>query len=216
MDESRAPWWAQPRARLAVLVAVLAGVSAYGVPRIVAEGFGRAAAVPVCPPLVPPTVRVDRPDMQGLWPLAKGGGDVSRDRDDTGDAWTDQRTVPLRRAAGYMLVWWRRHEVLSASVFAFRSAADAAAYVAAAGSTRCRGPARAFGISRPAGGRVVVWTNPVLNLQADVFFARGDRVYRITEVPADAWNKVPRAVDVGRYALMTERVACELPEAGCG
>lgn len=201
---------------LGVLLVVLAGVAAYGVPRIVHEASGRTAALPACPPSVARSVHVDRSDIRGLWPLAKGGGNVSADRDDTGDAWTDQRTAPRRRADGYMLVWWRGREVLSASVFAFRSGREAAAYVAAAGSTRCRGPARAFGISRPSGGRVVVWTNPVLNLQADVFFARGKHVYRITDVPAGAWDKLPRAVDVRRYAFMAERVACELPRAGCG
>lgn len=41
---TRRPWWARPSARLPILLAILAGVSLYGVPRIIYETAGAAPA----------------------------------------------------------------------------------------------------------------------------------------------------------------------------
>ncbi|MGO9889422.1 MAG: hypothetical protein ACLP0L_16120 [Solirubrobacteraceae bacterium] len=49
LDDAPAPWWARARARLVVLLVVLAAVSAYGVPRIIANasaGCARSRVVP--------------------------------------------------------------------------------------------------------------------------------------------------------------------------
>jgi hypothetical protein len=215
--EERAPWWARPGARLAVLLVVLAGVAAYGVPRIVRQAAGRPGLAQ-CPPAMARTVPVSEPDMAAIWALA-GGFRVTRlgyGFQDLDSAWTDAGPARrLGRADGYQLVWSTRDEVLSASVFAFRRAADATAVVSAVASTRCRGRARVFAVSSPRAGRVLVWTNPVLNLEADVFLARGNHVFRITDVPPHTWDRVPATVDVRRFAQTALRVACGLPEARC-
>jgi hypothetical protein len=113
-------------------------------------------------------------------------------------------------------VWWTSDDLLTASVVAFHSPVNAAAFVDAAGSARCRGPARAFGISHPLRGRMVLWTDPALYLEGDLYFAYGREVFRFTDVPIHgAWDKVPRKGGARPYVQTTELLACGLAEARC-
>jgi hypothetical protein len=203
---------------MAVLVAVLAGVSAYGVPRIVREASAGAAGASPCPPAVARTVRPDRSDLESfLAPLADGRFQTDGEQVPS-SVWVDRLpSANAEPARGFQIVWWAHAgDHMSGSVFAFSDQNGARAFLEAAGSTSCRGPAVAFAVSRPGGGRVVVSANQYLMIEAEVLFVRGRSVFRITDVPRGKRGRKPSDLDVRRFAQTAERVACRLPAAGCG
>lgn len=95
-----------------------------------------------------------------------------------------------------------------AGFFVFHSADDAARYVRAAASGRCRKDAVAYLLAQPAGARALAWNNPLGVSQADVFFVRGNVVYRLIDVSPD---------DLGRRELVrvSQWLACQMRDAKC-
>lgn len=226
-DRETADGWSEARLRLLVLLgllATLAGVAAYGIPRIIQNVAG-AVGAPACRP-----PRVQAPLN---WSLAKLDGAVATSGlrsitvglalDQEGlqvpdAAWTDgyptqqdspdPNITPAR--AGYEIRWWsltRDHQV--ADLFVFPTAHDAARYVRQAASATCRQVADSYPIAQPRGGRALVWQNPEGYRQADVFFSRANRAYRITDVPADSGQSTPQLIKA------PQQLACQLSDAIC-
>ena len=120
-------------------------------------------------------------------------------------------------AAGYEIRWWSPqnvHEV--ADLFVFPTARDAARYVRQAASLRCRDPgAVSRPLAEPLGAKSLIWNNPLGYLQADVFFSRGNRAYRVSQVPPGPIHQVPAHSDVWRLLETPQQVACQLADARC-
>ena len=220
------PWWGRTHVRLGVLLTVLVGVAAFGVPTI-AQRWGGGGTRSQCGPsrvqLAPNWSLAGvhgLVDTSGL-PLLVGDGTLDREGLDSPDAaWNDRYPTPLSAPdpaivpadPGYEIVWWSSlgdHQ--AAEVYVFRSASDAAQYVALAAMTPCRVHFTGATVGAPAGGRSVVWTNPVGAIQADVIFRRGARVYVTEEVP-------PLGPQQSNAELVERArgLACELPAAACG
>jgi hypothetical protein len=212
------PWYLRAPVRLTFLLVVLAGVAAYGVPRIVrAGGWGSAHG---CSTGTPPPLAKLTPVALGRALGASGADqligegfpDVEGLAEPT-QAWTDSIPSVLPTGAavdgGYEIRWWSdQYDHQSVDVFVFATAADARAYVRMAARARCRRLAISYSTPELPGGRGLFWNNPVAASQGDVFFARGNRAYRLTEVgPGDLASRL--LVDIA------QRLACELPEAGC-
>lgn len=219
------PWWGKAHVRLIVLLALLAGVAAYGVPRIVHRFNGASDIVPCV------AVHIG---TQPLWSLAKLNAVVSASGlpalvgdgtvDDRGlqvpdAAWTDRYPMPKSSpdpaitpsGGGYEIRWWSLdNDHQGADLFAFSTASDAARYVRTAATTNCRRNATVCSVRQPAGGRAVIFTNAVAALQADVLFARGTRVYVTSEVPPIGTRLPPR-----QLIAIPAGMACELRDAGC-
>jgi hypothetical protein len=191
---------------------------------------GRAAAICFPSPAHPPA-RWSPAEVEhlvagvGIRPLAGAGRLDIEGPQDPMSAWSDQYPsdasprdpflVPA--LAGYEVRWWSPvgvHE--GADLFVFATAADAARYVRRATSTRCRhAGAISHPVSAPTGAVSLVWDNPLGDLQGDVFFARGRRVYRVSSVPPGPADQRPRDVDVARLLETPEQIACELTDAAC-
>jgi hypothetical protein len=216
---------------------VLAIVAAFGAQRLFGAGTVRAAAS--CYPTGRPLPRWSLAEtrhavaLTGLGYLVGAGRVDVEGPQDPMAAWSDQ--VPssasphdpfvLPALAGYEIRWWSPqggHDV--ADLFVFRTARDAARYVRLATASRCGGRgAVSYRITAPAGARSLVWDNPLGYRQADVFFSRGDRAYRVGEVPP----RSPSDSDGRRLLAMPQRIAGYLasclssvnrrgPTSGCG
>lgn len=188
-----------------MLLAILTGVAAYGVPRIAGYVSGTPSSLgatggSACrvPPGESPLLKWSLAQLdtavatRGLRSLMDGGtADIQGLQEPTA-AWSDGDPADVHSPdpsitpadAGFELRWWsRRRDHQAADLFVFPSPDDAARYVSQAASPRCRNGAASYAISQPARGRALVWTNPEGYLQADVFFSRANRAYRIVEVP---------------------------------
>jgi hypothetical protein len=116
---------------------------------------------------------------------------------------------------GWEESWWSsRHEYLTTDEFVFDDTADAQRFVDVASDNRCRDHASTpRAADRPSGARELTWRNRG-KLEADVYFARGVRVYRAAYIPAG-----PDATDVPRIGEwiqpQAEKLACRLQEADC-
>jgi hypothetical protein len=220
---------------LAIPVLLLAAVwEVYAAPHVVHKlldsDAGQASAT--CFPSVahPPTrwrmAEVERVvDASGLRSLAGGGSPDMSGPQDPMAAWSDQYPsgasphdpflVPA--LAGYEIRWWSREKVHEAAdLFVFPSAGEASRYVHRATSTRCRhSGAISYPITEPAGAASMVWDNPLGYLQADVYFARGNRVYRVVVVPPGPTDQLPSEIDGRRLLRTPEQTACRLSDAGC-
>jgi hypothetical protein len=119
--------------------------------------------------------------------------------------------------AGYEIRWWSPegdHE--QADLFVFVGAAQAARYVRRATSLRCRRVGTvSHPVTEPAGAVSLVWDNPLGFLQADLYFARGDRAYRVGVVPPGSAGEAPDEVDASRLLKTLQENACQLTGAGC-
>ncbi len=208
---------------------MLAIVSAYGAHKILKATKARATAA--CYPTGQPlprwglaeterTVAVTR--LRSL--LGDGSKDVEGPQDPIA-AWSDQvpsfaspRDAYLVPAlAGYEIRWWSPegvHEV--ADLFVFPTAGDASRYVRLATLPRCRHfGAVSYPVTVPAAARSLVWDNPLGYLQADVFFSRGNRAYRVSEVPPGPRDQPPSHIDGRRLLRTPEEIACQLGDARC-
>ncbi len=215
--------WAQARFRLAVLLPILAGLAAFGIPKILAYGSTSAASGAMCQPRAPEPATWslarlrNAVAMSGLVSLSRGATPDIAGLQAPAAAWTDGFPSPKHdpsittAIAGYELRWWsvaRDHQV--ADLFVFQSDRDATRYVDTAGSTRCHREGTSYPFASPFEGKALVWHNPDGFLQADVFFSQGDRAYRIGEVPpADANLSIRRLIGI------SEQIACQLPDAAC-
>lgn len=150
---------AKARLPLIGLLAVLAGVALYGVPKIAQAVSGMAVGPdtatgagcqlpPVRSPLKWSLAQLDDAvTASGLKSLAGDGTADVQGRQEPNAAWSDAYPVEQHSSdpsitltnAGYELRWWSsRRDHQAADLFVFRSAADAARYARRGASTRCR------------------------------------------------------------------------------
>jgi hypothetical protein len=92
----------------------------------------------------------------------------------------------------------------------FASPREAERFVEGAASTVCRGSAFNMTSNVPSGSRVLVWRNPLGVTQADIFFARGRRAYRVTYVLPPAEPE-----DRSNMEAVLQDLSCRLPDAAC-
>ncbi len=127
----------------------------------------------------------------------------------TGDLWP----------AGFeMRVWTRdpenpgRYADVVGDVFEFAGGKQAAHFFALAAGLRCHVRAQGAAGARPPGAHTLTWRNPDRAIQDDLFLLRGPRVYRLAVAKTQR-----RSPEVERRAAIEwlERLACELPLAGC-
>jgi hypothetical protein len=138
-------------------------------------------------------------------------------------AWTDDEPAPpatsprAPRPAGYEMRWWAPNgDDVVADVLQFPSTAKAQRYIALAATSHCRNQAAGRAAARPPEGRNLSWLNPDGALQADVFLARGARVYRIADAPAGSSpEEVRTSGGLGRAFATIDVLACLLPSAHC-
>jgi hypothetical protein len=138
------------------------------------------------------------------------------------EAWTDaDPSGPAvdpgeRRAGGYEMRWWAPNgDDLVADVLLFASPRAAERFVQLASAPRC-GQSSLVGIaSRPPLARNLAWTNPDGVAEADVFLARGSRVYRVADAPAGQVRGQLASPGVSRALRSVDTLACLLPNAHC-
>jgi hypothetical protein len=138
-------------------------------------------------------------------------------------AWSDEEPAPpatsplARRPAGYEMRWWAPNgDDVVADVLVFASESQAKRYLALASSARCHDQAARGLPLHPPLARNLAWLNPDGALQADVFFARGARVYRIADAPAGSSPQQVRSGGGLDHAFATiDVLACLLPSAHC-
>ncbi len=92
-----------------------------------------------------------------------------------------------------------------------------------ASSTRCRSKRLRRTASTPPHGLNLSWLNPDGAAQADLFFARGTRVFRVADAPAGQHGGKIRAGSLERAFTLIDALGCLLPrvplragEPGCG
>ncbi len=234
-----APWWAIHRiVRLTALLVCLGVLIAYvciSQTRLLGfeKGSGEAHATGVwargCPSYGAPQVTsIDHEQLVELRTAVRG---AMAGEDSTlyevgvvnGDvAWSDnspQPGGPLFRTAtlvpgGYEMRWWARNkDDVVVDVFMFSQTAEARDFLNRASSAHCRSSGKEMTVSRPLGARGVSWINPDDVSEADIYFRRARRVYRIADVPVKGLESPE-----GRRATFNrvENVACALTSAACG
>jgi hypothetical protein len=237
-----APWWADSRLRLGLLLAGLA-VAMLALLSAKTELFSRgsssaqargAAFAPGCPGSGAPEVKsVPVQDIAALrnavsriMPPRVGrvyeGGTIT-----TSNLWSD---APPQRSsssgsvpAGYEVRWWAldrqgSEDDVVADVLEFASERQAQDALARAASPHCRPGGAAHAGRSPSGAVNLFWVNPDNAQQWDVLFARGSRLYRVGDVPSSyppATGPAQRTLEFHRANSTVEVLACALPGAGC-
>ncbi len=137
-------------------------------------------------------------------------------------AWTDEEPAPpavspsALRPAAYEMRWWTPDgDDLVADEFVFANAAAAHRYVSLASSPHCRSRSERRTASAPPHGLNLSWLNPERVAQADVFFARGPRVFRLADVPAGQHGGEIRAGSLTRAFALIDALGCLLPGSRC-
>jgi len=121
-----------------------------------------------------------------------------------------------RRPAGYEMRWWAPNgDDLVADVLVFSSPSTAARFLARAAAPRCSLGSLAGSADRPPQARNLAWTNPDDAAEADVYLARGRRVYRIADAPGGQVAGGPSVRDLGPALRTVDSLACLLPGAHC-
>ena len=232
------PWWSRAAIRLALLLGVLAVVAAFGAHKWLKGGPGRASAsasastsascyaISAHPLARWPAGKVDHAvAAAGLrWLVGAGRLDIEGPQDPMA-AWSDQYPSDVSphdpflipALAGYEIRWWSPEGLHGAAdLFVFASAGQAARYVRQATSPRCRhSGVISHPVAEPAGAVSLVWDNPLGYLQADLFFARGNRAYRVGVVPPGSAGEPPDEVDASRLLKTPQENACQLSGAAC-
>ena len=136
--------------------------------------------------------------------------------------WTDEEPAPpavsplAPRPGGYEMRWWAPNgDDVVADALVFANAAGAQRFLALASSTRCRREGRRQSTATPPLGTNVSWLNPDGAAQADVYLARGARVYRLADAPAGQRGGALRPGSLGRAFATIDALACLLPGAHC-
>ena len=137
-------------------------------------------------------------------------------------AWSDSEPSPppvsptARRPDAYEMRWWAPNgDDIVGDVFVFADHAAAQRYMGLATSTSCRRKSsRAAGATTP-GSVNLTWLNPDGVAQADVWFARGSRVYRLADAPAGQRDGGIRAGSLARAFATLDVLGCLLPHEGC-
>ncbi len=137
-------------------------------------------------------------------------------------AWSDSEPSPpsvspaALRPDAYEMRWWAPNgDDVVGDIFVFADAAAARRYLDLATSTSCRTKAsRAPGTTTP-GAVNLSWLNPDGAAQADVYFARGPRVYRLADAPAGQRGGGIRPGSLARAFATLDVLGCLLPHSGC-
>jgi len=117
------------------------------------------------------------------------------------------------RPAGYEMRWVAPNgDDVVATALSFASASEAHRFLVLATSPRCRVHGAQASASRPPLARNLVWVNPGGVPEADVYLLRGDRVYRVGDVPA---RRREGAATTARTLFTIDALACLLPGAHC-
>jgi len=239
-----APWWADSRLRLGLLlvglaVAVLALLS--GKTELFNRGSGSAQArgaafAPGCPGQGAPEVKsIPGSDIAALRNTVsrimppRVGRVYETGTITTSNLWSDDPpssssgspagSVP----AGYEVRWWAldrqgNEDDVVADVLEFATERQAEDALARAASPRCRQDGAAHAARLPSGAGHLYWVNPDNFQQWDVLFARGRRLYRVVDVPSSyppATGPAQRGLEQHRANSTVEVLACALPGAGC-
>jgi hypothetical protein len=137
-------------------------------------------------------------------------------------AWTDQDPAPppvsakALRPDGYEMRWIAPNgDDVVATALSFSSAGEARRFMALATSARCRVHGVSGSAARPPLSRNLGWVNPDGVAEADVYLARGRRVYRVGDVPASQQADHAAGADLGRSFFTVDALACLLPGAHC-
>jgi len=236
---ARAPWWADSRLRLGLLLAGLA-LAVLALLSVKTELFNRgggsaqasgAAFAPGCPGRGAPEVKsVPGADLAALrntvtriMPPRVGrvyeAGTIT-----TSNLWSD---APPQRSsssgsqagsvpAGYEVRWWAldregNEDDVVADVLEFASERQAEDALARAASTRCRHDGTAYAAHFPSGAGNLYWVNPDNAQQWDVLFARGRRLYRVGDVP----SSYPPATGPAQHALERRRANSTVEVLAC-
>jgi hypothetical protein len=187
------------RLRLALLLAVLAGLGYYAVGHGPWSGGGGEDAVassPCASAEIPQLATVSAPQLSDLqeelaarvarterpdvYEQGRVGTDVAwSDNYPDGEIdWDPDATSP----AGYEIRWWSAVANHGIDVWEFSDEGEAETYFRSASSTACRRSAVAQWALQPTGSRNVEWLNPEGVMQEDLFLLRGERVYRVAFV----------------------------------
>jgi hypothetical protein len=214
------PWWAQTRARLALLLLIL--LAGGGGTLLAASALRSASADDGCwihegPPSIwlRPAVVSAAVQRLGLRSVAGRGTVTESGLSPSDAAWTDAPPgrFMTRRAfvpAGYEVRWrGASGDRLGVAAYRFADPSAAADFVAAASSTRCRPGATDHPVVAPPSATVLTHTGPRGAPQLDLFFRRGPTGYRLFDVPAGG-----RAGE-GRGTGALAALACRLTEARC-
>jgi hypothetical protein len=234
-----APWWADSRIRLGLLLggliaAVLALLAVKG--EFFDLGSGRAQAsgvafAPGCPGRGAPEVKsIPGADLAALrraispiMPPRVGrvyeAGTIT-----TSNLWSDgspQRSSSSGSPAGsvpagYEVRWWAldrqgNEDDVVADVLEFASERQAEDALARAASPRCRSDGAAHAARLPAGASNLYWVNPDKAQQWDVLFVRGRRLYRVVDVPSN----YPPATGPAQRALEQHRTNSTVEVLAC-
>jgi hypothetical protein len=82
-------------------------------------------------------------------------------------------------------------------------------------SARCLEHAASYRLSQPAGAQALIWTNPLGVREANVFFARGSRAYRLVDVPPPSYLQGRFPLDAAQLVALPQLMACQLKQARC-
>jgi len=136
--------------------------------------------------------------------------------------WTDANpsgptvSPTARRPGGYEMRWWAPNgDDLVADVLVFANPATAAHFMEQAAGARCGHVALASNASRPPQARNLAWLNPDHVAEADVYLARGSRVYRVADAPSGQIRGDLSPARIRRTLSLINTLACLLPEAHC-
>jgi hypothetical protein len=219
---SRRPWWT----RLAgPLLLVLVALGAY----LALSGGSGSGSGPSCLGRGSPEVRLVsaatlsplRASVARVLPQRVGRlyeeGTVT-----AGVAFSDDSPSPpavsptARRPGGYEMRWWAPNgDDVVADVFVFSGPHAAQHFLELASGARCRHSGRIGSAAHPPLARNLAWVNPDGFGQADVYLSRGDRVYRIADVPAGQRGTRGPSETLGRALQAVDALACLLPHAHC-
>ena len=221
------------RARVVVLLTVLAALGAYALAQLTAPqasgsvpvaasgcsvgGAERLASVPehrlvAMGAELARLVGFDRalrPYEAGPVPSAAVWSDAEPGR------WTAGGEAGRRVDGSFEMRWWLPNgDDLAGDVMVFQDPGRARDFLRQAGSSHCRAASAARRAASPPNGRNVEWLNPDGFAQQDVFIARGRSVYRVAVVKAGVGSEPTEATALAGFAEI-DRLACLLPAVGC-
>jgi hypothetical protein len=222
--------WTKPAFRLAVLLACLAALIGVAVIRFggsASSARGASACVPGRLPSVPEVgpARLLALRESLLEAVTRAGGrryaggiavPLAFWSDDPPAAIGASRAAGGRWPASYEIRQWSGTGYnVATDALEFAGAPQARRFFAAAGATRCHRFGRSAAALLPPEAQILTWVNPDAAAQSDVFLLRGTRVYRVAVVRGSDLPALPAASARKLTVATAERLACELPNAGC-
>ncbi|HTZ64275.1 MAG TPA: hypothetical protein VMB51_09230 [Solirubrobacteraceae bacterium] len=169
-----------------------------------------------------------RQEISGVMP-ARVGREYEAGAVTAANLWSDDepaRSVWARVSsrpvpAGYELRWWAldregSEDDIVVDSLKFATQAEAKDALRLALLRGCRGRSAVRATAFPAGASNLSWVNPDHVAEWDALFVRGERLYRVADVPPD-YPGGPAAIARRRAAaeLTVDVLACALPGANC-